>query len=200
MRFCCLSTGAHTIVHTEYGMPSSHSQLIWFFVVYFFLFLYLRWVVVVVYDRNILLWNLLKLQQEVHKENNDACVHPVCIVPTTNRYFTSSFLHQFVYLWACKFNLNLKFCHTIFSFIPQNASNEQCSMCGPSVETHTVHCPLGHCLISLIQQVKPSPSPLHSSQLMPKKGGIRILVYGFIIEGQRYRIPDMGVRNLKYAL
>ncbi|CAF97127.1 unnamed protein product, partial [Tetraodon nigroviridis] len=26
----------------EYGMPSSHSQLIWFFVVYFFLFLYLR--------------------------------------------------------------------------------------------------------------------------------------------------------------
>uniref|UniRef100_A0A3Q4H0P4 Dolichyldiphosphatase n=1 Tax=Neolamprologus brichardi TaxID=32507 RepID=A0A3Q4H0P4_NEOBR len=33
---------AHTTVHTEYGMPSSHSQLIWFFVVYFFLFLYLR--------------------------------------------------------------------------------------------------------------------------------------------------------------
>ncbi|XP_070780886.1 dolichyldiphosphatase 1 isoform X2 [Enoplosus armatus] len=34
--------GAHTTLHTEYGMPSSHSQLIWFFVVYFFLFLYLR--------------------------------------------------------------------------------------------------------------------------------------------------------------
>uniref|UniRef100_A0A3B3QUX8 Dolichyldiphosphatase n=1 Tax=Paramormyrops kingsleyae TaxID=1676925 RepID=A0A3B3QUX8_9TELE len=26
----------------KYGMPSSHSQFIWFFVVYFFLFLYLR--------------------------------------------------------------------------------------------------------------------------------------------------------------
>ncbi|KAF3849390.1 hypothetical protein F7725_015887 [Dissostichus mawsoni] len=34
--------GAHTTLHTEYGMPSSHSQLMWFFVVYFFLFLYLR--------------------------------------------------------------------------------------------------------------------------------------------------------------
>ncbi|XP_026154047.1 dolichyldiphosphatase 1 [Mastacembelus armatus] len=34
--------GAHTTLQTEYGMPSGHSQLIWFFVVYFFLFLYLR--------------------------------------------------------------------------------------------------------------------------------------------------------------
>uniref|UniRef100_A0A3P9MUE5 Dolichyldiphosphatase n=1 Tax=Poecilia reticulata TaxID=8081 RepID=A0A3P9MUE5_POERE len=34
--------GAHTTVYAEYGMPSNHSQLIWFFVVYFFLFLYLR--------------------------------------------------------------------------------------------------------------------------------------------------------------
>ncbi|XP_071379440.1 dolichyldiphosphatase 1 isoform X2 [Centroberyx affinis] len=34
--------GAHSTLNTEYGMPSSHSQLIWFFVVYFFLFLYLR--------------------------------------------------------------------------------------------------------------------------------------------------------------
>ncbi|KAK0141306.1 Dolichyldiphosphatase 1 [Merluccius polli] len=34
--------GAHTTLNTDYGMPSSHSQLIWFFVVYFFLFLYLR--------------------------------------------------------------------------------------------------------------------------------------------------------------
>uniref|UniRef100_A0AAQ4P2U2 Dolichyldiphosphatase n=1 Tax=Gasterosteus aculeatus aculeatus TaxID=481459 RepID=A0AAQ4P2U2_GASAC len=34
--------GTHTTLHTEYGMPSSHSQLMWFFVVYFFLFLYLR--------------------------------------------------------------------------------------------------------------------------------------------------------------
>uniref|UniRef100_A0A674EQ06 Dolichyldiphosphatase n=1 Tax=Salmo trutta TaxID=8032 RepID=A0A674EQ06_SALTR len=34
--------GAHTTLTTEYGMPSSHSQFIWFFVVYFFLFLYLR--------------------------------------------------------------------------------------------------------------------------------------------------------------
>ncbi|XP_034047902.1 dolichyldiphosphatase 1 [Thalassophryne amazonica] len=33
--------GIHS-VHTDYGMPSNHSQLIWFFVVYFFLFLYLR--------------------------------------------------------------------------------------------------------------------------------------------------------------
>uniref|UniRef100_A0A8C7LZ68 Dolichyldiphosphatase n=1 Tax=Oncorhynchus mykiss TaxID=8022 RepID=A0A8C7LZ68_ONCMY len=32
----------HTTLTTEYGMPSSHSQFIWFFVVYFFLFLYLR--------------------------------------------------------------------------------------------------------------------------------------------------------------
>lgn len=36
--------GAHATLNTEYGMPSSHSQFIWFFVVYFFLFLYLRWV------------------------------------------------------------------------------------------------------------------------------------------------------------
>ncbi|KAM9437983.1 dolichyldiphosphatase 1-like isoform 2-T2 [Salvelinus alpinus] len=34
--------GAHATLTTEYGMPSSHSQFIWFFVVYFFLFLYLR--------------------------------------------------------------------------------------------------------------------------------------------------------------
>nr|XP_061800000.1 dolichyldiphosphatase 1 isoform X2 [Nerophis lumbriciformis] len=34
--------GAHSMLNTDYGMPSSHSQLIWFFVVYFFLFLYLR--------------------------------------------------------------------------------------------------------------------------------------------------------------
>uniref|UniRef100_A0A3Q3ISC7 Dolichyldiphosphatase n=1 Tax=Monopterus albus TaxID=43700 RepID=A0A3Q3ISC7_MONAL len=34
--------GSHTNLPSEYGMPSSHSQLIWFFVVYFFLFLYLR--------------------------------------------------------------------------------------------------------------------------------------------------------------
>lgn len=37
-----LSPGTHSNLNTEYGMPSSHSQLIWFFVVYFFLFLYLR--------------------------------------------------------------------------------------------------------------------------------------------------------------
>ncbi|XP_029371928.1 dolichyldiphosphatase 1 isoform X2 [Echeneis naucrates] len=34
--------GAHSTVFAEYGMPSNHSQFIWFFVVYFFLFLYLR--------------------------------------------------------------------------------------------------------------------------------------------------------------
>ncbi|XP_056587994.1 dolichyldiphosphatase 1 [Triplophysa dalaica] len=34
--------GGHSSLTTEYGMPSSHSQFIWFFVVYFFLFLYLR--------------------------------------------------------------------------------------------------------------------------------------------------------------
>ncbi|XP_048875345.1 dolichyldiphosphatase 1 isoform X3 [Brienomyrus brachyistius] len=34
--------GAHATLNTEYGMPSSHAQFIWFFVVYFFLFLYLR--------------------------------------------------------------------------------------------------------------------------------------------------------------
>ncbi|XP_063065968.1 dolichyldiphosphatase 1 [Engraulis encrasicolus] len=34
--------GAHASLTTEYGMPSSHAQFIWFFVVYFFLFLYLR--------------------------------------------------------------------------------------------------------------------------------------------------------------
>ncbi|XP_017263020.1 dolichyldiphosphatase 1 [Kryptolebias marmoratus] len=34
--------GIHATVYAEYGMPSNHSQLIWFFVVYFFLFLYLR--------------------------------------------------------------------------------------------------------------------------------------------------------------
>ncbi|KAF5893842.1 putative helicase senataxin isoform X1, partial [Clarias magur] len=34
--------GGHSTVTTEYGMPSSHSQFIWFFVIYFFLFLYLR--------------------------------------------------------------------------------------------------------------------------------------------------------------
>lgn len=36
----------------------------------------------------------------------------------------------------------------------QNAPNEQCSMCGPAVETHTVHPPVGYGLISLIQQVR----------------------------------------------
>lgn len=39
------------------------------------------------------------------------------------------------------------------SFFCQNASNEQCSMCGPAVETHTVHRPVGCGHISLIQQV-----------------------------------------------
>lgn len=39
---CFLSAGAHNTLHTEYGMPSSHSQFMWFFVVYCFLFLYLR--------------------------------------------------------------------------------------------------------------------------------------------------------------
>ncbi|XP_062269086.1 dolichyldiphosphatase 1 [Platichthys flesus] len=34
--------GAHSTLYSDYGMPSAHSQLIWFFVVYFFLFLYLR--------------------------------------------------------------------------------------------------------------------------------------------------------------
>uniref|UniRef100_A0A3P8U269 Dolichyldiphosphatase n=1 Tax=Amphiprion percula TaxID=161767 RepID=A0A3P8U269_AMPPE len=34
--------GAHSTLYSEYGMPSNHSQFIWFFVVYFFLFLYLR--------------------------------------------------------------------------------------------------------------------------------------------------------------
>uniref|UniRef100_A0A4W4ELP9 Dolichyldiphosphatase n=2 Tax=Electrophorus electricus TaxID=8005 RepID=A0A4W4ELP9_ELEEL len=34
--------GEHSAVTTEYGMPSSHSQFIWFFIVYFLLFLYLR--------------------------------------------------------------------------------------------------------------------------------------------------------------
>lgn len=42
IRFSTSPAGAHTNVPSEYGMPSSHSQLIWFFVVYFFLFLYLR--------------------------------------------------------------------------------------------------------------------------------------------------------------
>ncbi|XP_028827207.1 dolichyldiphosphatase 1 [Denticeps clupeoides] len=36
------SQGGHGGLTTEYGMPSSHAQFIWFFVVYFFLFLYLR--------------------------------------------------------------------------------------------------------------------------------------------------------------
>ncbi|MEE6505563.1 hypothetical protein FKM82_005561 [Ascaphus truei] len=34
--------GTHTIITTEYGLPSSHSQFMWFFSVYSFLFLYLR--------------------------------------------------------------------------------------------------------------------------------------------------------------
>ncbi|NXT79540.1 DOPP1 Dolichyldiphosphatase, partial [Zapornia atra] len=33
---------AHSAVTTKYGMPSSHSQFMWFFSVYSFLFLYLR--------------------------------------------------------------------------------------------------------------------------------------------------------------
>ncbi|XP_054077091.1 dolichyldiphosphatase 1 isoform X1 [Rissa tridactyla] len=33
---------AHSTVTTKYGMPSSHSQFMWFFSVYSFLFLYLR--------------------------------------------------------------------------------------------------------------------------------------------------------------
>nr|XP_025043153.1 dolichyldiphosphatase 1 isoform X1 [Pelodiscus sinensis] len=33
---------AHSTVATKYGMPSSHSQFMWFFSVYSFLFLYLR--------------------------------------------------------------------------------------------------------------------------------------------------------------
>lgn len=33
--------GPHTAVGTKYGMPSSHSQFMWFFSVYSFLFLYL---------------------------------------------------------------------------------------------------------------------------------------------------------------
>lgn len=41
-------------------------------------------------------------------------------------------------------------------------------MCGPSVETHTVHYPLGHSLISVIQQVKSNPYPLHISQIIAK--------------------------------
>lgn len=56
----------------------------------------------------------------------------------------------------------------IILFPRQNASNEQCSMCGPSVETHTVHYPLGHSLISVIQQVKSNPYPLHISQIIAK--------------------------------
>ncbi|XP_043914190.1 dolichyldiphosphatase 1 [Protopterus annectens] len=34
--------GTHPALTTEYGMPSSHSQFIWFFFTYSFLFLYLR--------------------------------------------------------------------------------------------------------------------------------------------------------------
>ncbi|KAG8447991.1 hypothetical protein GDO86_015188 [Hymenochirus boettgeri] len=34
--------GAHVTVTTEYGLPSSHSQFMWFFSAYSFLFLYLR--------------------------------------------------------------------------------------------------------------------------------------------------------------
>ncbi|XP_072285329.1 dolichyldiphosphatase 1-like isoform X1 [Pyxicephalus adspersus] len=34
--------GTHTTITTEYGLPSSHSQFMWFFSVYSFLFLYLR--------------------------------------------------------------------------------------------------------------------------------------------------------------
>ncbi|XP_006154022.1 dolichyldiphosphatase 1 isoform X3 [Tupaia chinensis] len=34
--------GPHSAVGTKYGMPSSHSQFMWFFSVYSFLFLYLR--------------------------------------------------------------------------------------------------------------------------------------------------------------
>nr|XP_010585879.1 dolichyldiphosphatase 1 isoform X5 [Loxodonta africana] len=34
--------GLHMAVSTKYGMPSSHSQFMWFFSVYSFLFLYLR--------------------------------------------------------------------------------------------------------------------------------------------------------------
>jgi len=40
---CSLSSpGPHTAVGTKYGMPSSHSQFMWFFSIYSFLFLYLR--------------------------------------------------------------------------------------------------------------------------------------------------------------
>lgn len=42
---------------------------------------------------------------------------------------------------------------TFFIICFQNASNKQCSMCGPAMETHTVHRPVGHSLISLVQQV-----------------------------------------------
>lgn len=41
---CCVLSlpGPHMAVGTKYGMPSSHSQFMWFFSVYSFLFLYLR--------------------------------------------------------------------------------------------------------------------------------------------------------------
>lgn len=41
---CCVLAlpGPHMAVGTKYGMPSSHSQFMWFFSVYSFLFLYLR--------------------------------------------------------------------------------------------------------------------------------------------------------------
>ncbi|POI33896.1 hypothetical protein CIB84_002352 [Bambusicola thoracicus] len=40
--FLLLFPEAHSTVTTKYGMPSSHSQFMWFFSVYSFLFLYLR--------------------------------------------------------------------------------------------------------------------------------------------------------------
>lgn len=39
---CSVLPGPHEAVGTKYGMPSSHSQFMWFFSVYSFLFLYLR--------------------------------------------------------------------------------------------------------------------------------------------------------------
>lgn len=70
------------------------------------------------------------------------------------------------------------------SFSSQNASNEQCSMCGLAMETHTVHNPVGHSLISLVQQVKlEHPGLLH---LVKYFKGESVRAYGWKFRIQRY--------------
>lgn len=72
---------------------------------------------------------------------------PVIIYKASDQWLIKSdTCHPHVFFEVC-----LRQCFSTIRF--QNASNKQCSMCGPAVETHTVHRPVGHCLISLVQQV-----------------------------------------------